>query len=227
MHDKSGAVYDETLHVPLYIHYPGQTGMTSMNQMCSSIDIFGLMCDLATSGGGLWRTAYPDLASRQSMWDFLYSNAAETRTVSIANQAPVPYVLHTVDESTSSEFCPTPIAPPDNRHIVCLRTKSGGKLGVYSHWGPSTTCWEGVTQQEYEFYDYSTTTGETGNNYPASALWSKYLAALGNWGAPPWGANSSGLIGSELDVPLVGAGLSQAQATAQQAFCGFTDPCNA
>jgi hypothetical protein len=90
-----------------------------------------------------------------------------------------------------------------------------------------TTCWDGVTQQEYEFYNYSTNTTETGNNYPAGALWSKYLAALGSWGAPPWGANSSGLIGSELDVPLVRAGLSQVQSTAQQAFCSFSNPCNA
>ena len=50
LHDKAGAVYEESLRVPLYVRFPGRSGAISMNQMCSSVDFFGLMFDLATSG---------------------------------------------------------------------------------------------------------------------------------------------------------------------------------
>jgi len=268
MHDKGGAAYDESMHVPLYIQFPGQTGCVAMNQMCSSVDLFGLMCDLAAGGGGAWQTKYPDLATRQSIWSFLYSNANETRVVQVGPGSPmpaIPYVLHTVDETTTIEYCspPGPGVGYDNRHVVCLRTKSnstaspGGKLVVYSHWAPNTTCWDTVTPQEFEFYDYNPATtnnrSELGNDYMAlksataptppigppnaanpttqSTILS-YLAALGSWGPAPWGFNGSGLIASELDRPLAGTGndgnpLSAAQAAAQQAFVQYSDPCNA
>jgi len=125
MHDKAGAVYEETLHVPLYVHFPGQMGETNVQQMCSGVDFFGLVCDLATSGSGTWREMYPDLAPRQAIWSFLCQNAAETRLVAIAGQPPAPYVLHTVDETASSEYCPTPAEAPDNRHITWLLQSLG------------------------------------------------------------------------------------------------------
>jgi len=271
MHDKGGAAYEESIHVPLYIQFPGQTGSILMNQMCSSVDFFGLMCDLATSGGsngGQWQTKYPDLATRQSIWSFLYNNANETRTVQVGPGSPmpaIPYILHTTDESGASEFCPLPGtgAGYDNRHVVCLRTKAnstnspGGKLGVYSHWAPSTTCWDTVTPQEFEFYDYNPATTnnryELGNDYTVvksatmptpptgppnaanpttQATIQSYVSALGAWGPAPWGLNGSGLIGSELDRPLVGIGndgnpLTAAQAAAQQEFSQYINPCNA
>jgi arylsulfatase A-like enzyme len=252
LHDKAGAVYDESLHVPLCIQFPGQKGSTAMPQMCSSVDFFGLICDLSTGGGGLWRTAYPDLGLRQSVWDFLYTNASETRTITVGPgaQAPaIPFALHTVDQTDGNEYCPPgPAVPPDNRHIVCLRTKynarnpsPGAKLGVYSHWAPNNTCWDTTTPQEFEFYDYNPQTTrnghEIGNDYYSSNATTQttiasYQAALGGWGPPPWGFNGSGLIASELDRPLVGTGtdgnpLTQAQAAAQQAFCSFSNPCQA
>lgn len=242
LHDKSGAVYDESLHVPFYIQFPGQSGYTAMNQMCSSVDFFGLICDLASGGTGTWRTTYPDLASRQSIWKFLYANSPETRTVAVGPGSPpvaIPYILHTVDESSTTEYCPTPAPPPDNRHIVCLRTKynaaspsPGAKLAVYSHWPPNATCWDTTTPQEFEFYDYTKNQSELGNDYGGSTVAPGYLSALGTWGPPPTGMNGTGLIGSELNPPLVGTGtdgkpLSQAQATAQQAYLKFVNPCNA
>ena len=91
LHDKGYAVYDESIRVPFYVQFPGQTGSIPMNQMCSGVDFFGFMCDLVTGGSGQWRLAYPDLANRQSIWSFLYNNSAETRVA----PAPIgiPYVL--------------------------------------------------------------------------------------------------------------------------------------
>jgi hypothetical protein len=92
---KGSAAYDESIRVPFYVQFPGQSGSISMNQMCSGVDCFGLMCDLATGGSGQWRLAYPDLANRQSIWSFLYNNSAETRVA----PAPIgiPYIFHTFD----------------------------------------------------------------------------------------------------------------------------------
>jgi hypothetical protein len=229
LHDKGDAIYDEVMRVPLYIHFPGQTGSIAMNQMCSSVDFFGLVCDLATTGGQIWQhgaQSYPDLATRQSIWKFLYQNARETR---IAPTLGVPYVLHTFDDNSATpQFT--------KYHIVGLRTKAqplslqpGGKLGIYSEWAPCTTIPDS-TPPDYEFYDYNPATGnnwqELGNDYfssnPLTQLTvTDYLNALGSWGPP-----ATGLIATELDRPLTGTGtdgnpLSEAQATAQQNYFNY------
>jgi len=227
LHDKGYAVYEEAIQVPLYVHFPGQNTRIPMNQMCSSVDFFGFLCDLVTKGTGPWRHSYPDLAERQSLWDFIYGNSPETR---ISPTLGVPYVFHTCDRGASDP----------KYHIVCLRTKTdpanvlqpGAKLGVYSAWGPCTTI-PNSTPPDMEFYDYnpatSNNTREMGNDIssmnPATiATIAAYEAALGTWGPP-----ATGLIGSELWAPLVGTGtdgnpLSQAQAAAQQAYVNHINP---
>ncbi|HTQ55054.1 MAG TPA: sulfatase-like hydrolase/transferase [Bryobacteraceae bacterium] len=212
LHGKGFTAYDESIHVPFYVKFPGQPATYAMSQMCSSVDVFGLICDLATGGNAQWRQVCPDLISRQSLWSFLYQGAAETR---LAPALGIPYVLHTCDLSTSS-------------HIVCLRTRTsnptqpGAKLAIYSEWAPCTVVPDN-TAPDYEFYDYnpatSNNTREMGNDYSSSnPAVAAYLAELGAWGPP-----ATGLIASELNAPLVGAGtgglpLSQAQAAARQSY---------
>lgn len=170
-----------------------------MNQMCSSVDIFGLICDLATSGADLWRNRYPDLVSRQSIWRFLSRNTSETR---VAPQLGIPYILHTCDLGDIAG---------QKGHITCLRTKTGtgntaqpgGKLATYASWDPCTTV-PNSSPPDYEFYDYTNNRGEIGNDFgnPASqAAVAQYQQELGAWGPP-----STGLIASELDAPLIGTG---------------------
>jgi arylsulfatase A-like enzyme len=231
LHDKGDAIYDEAIRVPLYVHYPGQKGSIAMNQMCSSVDFFGLVCDLATNGGQLWQKgpqAYPDLAPRQSLWKFLYQNSNETR---IAPTLGVPYILHTCDDDSN-----TPSATIF--HIVGLRTKTnalnvaqpGAKLGIYSKWGTCSIIPVSTPPPNYEFYDYNPAARdnwkELGNDYfsknPAiQETIADYLDELGSWGPP-----ATGLIGTELYRPLVGIGtdgnpLSEAQATAQQNYFDY------
>ncbi|HTT64323.1 MAG TPA: sulfatase-like hydrolase/transferase [Bryobacteraceae bacterium] len=230
IHDKGSAVYDESIRVPLYVHFPSQIGNIAMPQMCSSVDFFGLMCDLATTGGGRWRQgpqAYPDLALRQSLWQFLYKHAPETR---VAPTLGVPYIFHTCDANTA-----TPHAL--KYHIVGLRTKinannpsqPGAKLAIYSEWGTCTTVPDS-TPPDHEFYDYNPLTTnnwkETGNDYfstnqTTQATVAAYLSELGSWGPP-----ATGLIASELAPPLAGTGtdgnpLTQAQAAALQNYFNF------
>jgi arylsulfatase A-like enzyme len=230
LHDKGSAVYDESLRVPLYVQFPGQTGSTLMNQMCSGVDFFGLICDLAANTKGQWRQAYPDLANRQSLWAFLRGNGSETRVA----PAPVglPYIFHTFDESG-----PLP-ATQGKCHIVGLRTKLdpnagavGAKLAYYWEWGHCSLVPDATTPDP-EFYDYNpqttNNTSEMGNDYYSSnaAVQTKiaqYTQVLGSWGPP-----ASGLIGAELAAPLVGTGtdgnpLSQALASAQSAYLNFID----
>jgi arylsulfatase A-like enzyme len=225
LHGKGYAVYEESIRVPFYVQFPGQSGSIAMNQMCSGVDFFGLMCDLATGGSGQWLLAYPDLSNRQSMWSFLYNNSAETRVA----PAPIglPYIFHTFDADAN-----------DSRksHIVAMRTKLdvnagqiGAKLAFYSQWAPCTT-YPNATPPDPEFYDYNPqTTGntmETGNDYFSSnpttqATIAQYTQVMGGLGPP-----STGLVASELNAPLVGIGtdgnpLSQAQAAAQLAYVNF------
>jgi len=227
---KGFGVYDESIRVPFYIQFPGQSGSISMNQMCSSVDFFGLLCDLVTRGSGQWRLAYPDLANRQSMWSFLYKNGVETRIA----PAPIglPYIFHTFDADTGSTR---------KSHIVCMRTKLnvsagqiGAKLAFYSEWAPCTT-YPSSTPPDPEFYDYNPQTTnnamEMGNDYYSSNpttqnTITQYTQAMGSLGAP-----STGLIASELNRPLVGTGtdgnpLSQAQAAAQLAYVNYIGAVN-
>jgi hypothetical protein len=228
LHDKGRAVYDESMCVPFYVQFPGQTGSIAMNQMCSAVDFFGLICDLAAGGSGQWRLAYPDLANRQSMWSFLYDNSSETRVA----PAPVglPYILHTFDD-------PVEAANPGNCHIVCMRTKLnveaeqiGAKLAYYWAWDACTT-YPNSTPPDPEFYDYNpqttNNTSEMGNDYYSkySATQSTiphYTQVMGSL-TPP----ATGLCATELNPPLVGTGtdgnpLSQAQAAAQETYYIYT-----
>jgi arylsulfatase A-like enzyme len=225
LHTKGFAVYDEGISVPFCIQFPGQTAPVAMNQMCSAVDFFGLICDLVTGGSGQWMLAYPDLAIRQSIWSFLYNNCSETRVA----PAPVdiPYILHTFDGGGNS----FPYA-----HITCLRTKQdlsagcvGGKLAFYANWNSCATYPNSSTPQP-EFYDYNpqttNNTAETGNDYYSNnattqSTIANYVQVLGSWGPP-----GTGMIGNELNAPLIGTGtngqpLSQALASAQQVYFNY------
>jgi arylsulfatase A-like enzyme len=230
LHDKGAAVYEESIHVPLAVHFPGQTGTIAMSQMCSGVDFFGLMCDLATGGSGQWKSDYPNLANRQSLWSFLYHNRRETRVA----PAPVslPYIFHTYDDVLPGQA----LKNNQKSHIAGLRTKLDAKAGIYGaklayywQWGKCTT-YPDSTAPDPEFYDYNpSTTGNTselGNDYHSTnpavqATIAQYDQVLGTWGPP-----GSGLIASELNAPLVGTGLdgkplSAALAAAQQTYFDF------
>jgi arylsulfatase A-like enzyme len=228
LHTKGFAAYDESLQVPFCVQFPGQTTQYAMNQMCSSVDFFGLICDLATGGSGQWALAYPDLANRQSMWSFLYDNASETRVA--PGPVGIPYVMHTCDEG-STGF--------SNNHIVCVRTKLnaaqgalGAKLACYSNWQTCAT-YPDSSAPNWEFYDYNPSTvantAEMGNNYSDTNnsttlnTLAQYQQMLGTWGPP-----GTGLIASEINAPLIGKDasgnpLSQAQSAAQQVFLSFVN----
>jgi hypothetical protein len=147
--------------------------------------------------------------------------------------APVglPYILHTCDESAQAF---------SKAHITCIRTKNdpntgtvGAKWAFYSDWAPCTI-YPNSTQPDPEFYDYNPATthntGETGNDFYSSytatqEIIPNYQQVLGSWGPP-----GTGIIGSELNAPLIGTGtdgnpLTEAQVTAQQAYYNYIGGC--
>jgi arylsulfatase A-like enzyme len=226
---KGWAAYEESISVPLYVKFPRQGGPVVMPQMCSTVDLFGLFCDLATEGAGTWRTAYPDLANRESLWNFMQGRQESYRLWYPPSGAPVPYIWHTCDRP-----CPGPGGI--NNHIRAFRTKTkssnptfpGAKLATYSQWGEcAVSPIPGAVQQtEYYSYDPATTNNwlEMGNDYTAASEQNRiddYLQATGLLGS-----QTSGLV-TDLTAPLIGTGtdgtpLSSAQAIALQNYLNYT-----
>jgi hypothetical protein len=103
----------------------------------------------------------------------------------------------------------------------------GAKLAYYSAWANCTN-YPNSTPPDVEFYDYTANSAETGNDYYStnSATQTKleqHMQVLGASGPP-----GTGIIGNELNRPLVGTGndgnpLSQAQATALQNYYNYAD----
>ena len=123
MHAKSGALYDESINVPLYISFPPMRGTDTGNivsganpYVCSSVDILPFLYGMALGNDYNWRynTATPIyyLAGRESIMDAIYSSTPYQRRLSTVpnnsgnyhGQSTQPYILHTTDEFSSAEI---------------------------------------------------------------------------------------------------------------------------
>jgi hypothetical protein len=144
---KGGAAYDESMNVPLYIHFAGQTATRSISNMVSSVDILPYLLTLASESSA-WRTNpfrsainFSYLGNREAVEDFILSSVAVTgcskeawalpatsarRTLTVNDPTSGPaitlqYVLHTFDEFTGDELgLSTPFV-------------AQGGIGQYSH----------------------------------------------------------------------------------------------
>jgi arylsulfatase A-like enzyme len=225
LHGKSGAAYDEAIHAPLYVCFPGGVAGTRQ-QLCSSVDFFGLVCDVGTGGSHQWATVYPDLARRESIYNFIHS-ATQPEQRRISPELGVPYVLHTTDESIDT----LPNTPLKN-HLVCLRTRTqpadanhGAKYAAYNQWAAGAVTPDSTVTPDQEFYDYAINPYELGNDALSSdsstaALRDQYRQALGAY------SSSSGAIALELTRPLTGTGtngqpLRAIQKRAQQGYLNY------
>jgi arylsulfatase A-like enzyme len=199
LHDKSGAVYEESIHVPFYVRNLGQTDAGSMrSQLCSSVDVIGLLLSLAT-GGEAWRSEYPYLANRALMAQILQDPSTAGRN----------YILHTTDEPFALE---TKSSDPYDAnipvHLIGYRT-TAAKLGLYSFWNDGSI--DIVTNgNELEFYDYSTAEGAIENkSTPGSNLAAQYYQTL-----------TTEVIPNELRQPLPAA-LQPYQQQAIQVYLAY------
>ncbi|MGD2047977.1 MAG: sulfatase-like hydrolase/transferase [Chloroflexota bacterium] len=160
MHNKGYTVYEESIHVPLYVKDPTGTFVppdqagTTRSQLASHVDLVPLLMTLA-SGSNEWRTKqkYAHLAGRADIAAILSDPDAPGRD----------YIIHSTDEDVPSEAHQTDASldailrinhslgdPPG--HVIGYRTEHA-KLGVYSYFAPGTIdiMFEG---QEAELYNY-------------------------------------------------------------------------
>jgi hypothetical protein len=190
LHQKGGALYDESINVPLYVSFPGQrqssTAPMPRNFVCSSVDIVPLVYTLAL-GNNSWRTNPVDIVAyrngRESILDAIYSpsTATQRRTapgIPCVGDTSIdqPYILHTTDEFPGAGGSPS--------HAIAFRTVDvtlttppagtgtygGGKLGIYSFWASCATTPVADPSSgfypQYEFYDYTTiSTAYPSGNY--------------------------------------------------------------
>lgn len=221
---KGGGVYEESIHTPFYVRFPSLTTTSQRTQLISSVDLFGLICDLGTMGSGGWRSQYADLATRESIYNFIFNpSAREQHRVTTVSGVRQPFILHSVDEVENLATSTTA-----RNHIIGLRLKTtpaqaGAKYAVYSHWAPCTVLPDGSGVDE-EFYDYGNTllnTSEFGNDINTTA--SASLTVLNGMRR----ALNTAIIPHELNRPLVGAGLAAALANAQAAYIAYLGQCTA
>jgi arylsulfatase A-like enzyme len=183
LHGKAFAVYEGSIHVPLYVKDPTGTFIpsdevgTGRMEMTSHVDIVPLLITLAT-GSNKWRKRrqYAHLAGRADLAAMLRNPRAKGRD----------FILHTSDEDIPEEGpklglsyrdvlvrkllppSPLPQLPPPT-HVIGYRTKDA-KLGVYSNWAPGTIQIVAEGQQA-ELYDYATFgIDEVINNAPSGSV---------------------------------------------------------
>lgn len=154
LHGKGGAVYEESIRVPLVVHDPrgklsrGTGPAQSRSQLVSSVDLTPFILTVAT-GGNAWRSE-PNLAH-------LAARADIAAICSNPDAAGRPWIAHTTDEHTIEEGA---LAFDANApaHVVGVRTPTA-KFAAYSHWKRGTIDIDHTQTQEFELYDYRTTRG--------------------------------------------------------------------
>lgn len=208
LRNKGFAVYEESIHVPLYVYDPtaqfvpaGQRG-TTRNQLTSHVDLLPLLMTLA-GGGNVWRQKqqYTHLAGRADLFSMLSNPDVEGRA----------YIISTSDEDYPeflgkfNKLTPELIAileqfvPRPPGHVIGYRTKTA-KLGVYSQFADGTIDIVLGEGQQAELYNYQQDgIDEVINHSPSGptpdpALFGALYEALFN--------PVSGAVANELRQPL-------------------------
>lgn len=204
---KAGALYDETINVPLYISFPsmrvnynvpGDDRSVIKSFVCSSVDILPLLYTLSL-GNNSWRQDPNDLVyylrNREDIVDGFMSQWPVQRRFS-SRLNGLAYILHTTDEFVTASLPGSGAAVPS--HAIAFRAfnpragvpLTGGKLGMYSYWPPTPapgTATSADTQpdptrdneRQFEFYNYgSGNLAETGNSWTTDSLATVYRDAF-------------------------------------------------
>jgi arylsulfatase A-like enzyme len=226
MHQKGYAVYEESIHVPLYVKDPTGTFVppnqagTTRSQFASHVDLVPLLMTLA-SGSNEWRTKqkYAHLAGRADLAAMLSDPGAPGRDYIITtSDEDIPYF--TADTGTPIddviEIIESLGRPPG--HAIGYRTENA-KLGVYSYFAPGTIDIE-QNGQEAELYNYQEDgIDEVINRAPSGSapdpvLFAELYEALFN--------PDSGAVANELRQPLPSR-FKQVQKRAFDAYLAYEE----
>jgi arylsulfatase A-like enzyme len=150
---KGGAVYEEGIHVPLYVvdpHHVLSNGRTSSRtQYTSSVDFSSMLLTIAT-GGSDWRAnpAYKHIVSRLDLVKIAEDRRTRGR----------PWIAHATDETTVEELTTTyRFANTAPHHIASVRTPTS-KYAIYANWPKNGNTIE-PSDQDHELYDLTTPGG--------------------------------------------------------------------
>lgn len=227
LRNKGFAVYEESIHVPLYVYDPTETFIpaemrgTTRNQFTSHVDLLPLLMTLA-GGGSEWRTKpqYAHLAGRADLAAMLNNPDAPGREYIIStSDEDFPDLLSLIGQQVGipdllieilEKYTPRPPV-----HVIGYRTRTA-KLGVYSYFADGTIeiLQEG---QQAELYNYQQDgIGEVINHSPSGSapdplLYASMYNALFNPGGP---------VDSELRQPLPNS-LKQVQRRAMDNYLAF------
>jgi arylsulfatase A-like enzyme len=150
---KGGAVYEEGIHVPLYVvdpHHVLSNGRTSSRtQYTSSVDFSSMLLTIAT-GSSAWRAnpAYSHIAKRLDLVKIAEDRKSRGR----------PWIAHATDETTVEELTTTyRFANTAPHHITSVRTPTS-KYAVYANWPQNGDAIE-AADQDHELYDLTSPGG--------------------------------------------------------------------
>ncbi|MEI7566052.1 MAG: sulfatase-like hydrolase/transferase [Burkholderiaceae bacterium] len=211
--NKSGEIYDETIHVPLMVvdlsgKFTGDLAQ-ERTQITSSIDLVAMMVSFAYGGTRSWLTG--DNATlyskRFDMFPLLKSASAAGRD----------YALFSTDETVSlwQDFvtAPNDVKNQTAGHILGLIAENS-KLGIYSNWTPGTVDIANDGRQEGEFYDFITSdTRLELDNFYSSPAYASRVAFMKN-------QLINDLLPNEMRAPLP-ASLVSAQNSAKQQLIDY------
>ena len=168
LHEKSMTVYEESIHLPLFIYDPTRRRTrfeeVSRSQLTSSVDLFPLLLTIAT-GGESWKSdsRFSYLSPRVDWAGLLSDPAVRGRD----------YILSTSDEFFGDEFDPSgTLAPSDAPfHVIGLRTPTA-KFATYNYWTLGSVNLNYSERQEQELYNYRTEQGRLElENTAATETW--------------------------------------------------------
>jgi arylsulfatase A-like enzyme len=150
---KGGGVYDEAIHVPLYIVDPrgvySKGRPSRRTQFTSSVDIAPLMLTLAHGSSG-WRSKerYSQIAKRADIAAIAHNGRKAGR----------PWIAHVTDETTVEELSYSYSWDNEAPHQVAAVRTATAKYANYSYWTSGTLNVE-PGDQDLELYDYGTRAG--------------------------------------------------------------------
>jgi arylsulfatase A-like enzyme len=150
LHEKALTVYEESIHLPLFVHDP--TGRWSRfeeiprSQLTSTVDLFPLLLTLA-KGGRSWLndSRFSYLAADVDWAGILVDPAGSGRD----------YIVSTSDEFFADESDPAEtLAPADAPfHVIGIRTPAA-KFATYNYWKVGSIDLNDAGGQELELYNY-------------------------------------------------------------------------
>jgi len=203
LHTKAGALYEESINVPLIISYPGarhysnnSSSPITLPYVCSSVDLLPYLYSTALGNDG-WRSNNNDmvyyLAGRESISDAIYAYGAYMGYTGIIQQRRIsgislnstfgsnnwqmyqPFVLHTTDEYLSANVGNSTSNNYQPSHAIAFRTVDQTEVNTESAPFYPQSSYGGGKLGVYTFWN---TSYVANNDAPIVGIFNNSIAAV-------------------------------------------------